>query len=79
MEILQFWGQLNLYQMWQEQRSVYLFWTENDILVDAKETHSFQSQDSPVTFLTSLKCEFLKRQWECEISEKGKLFQYVIK
>lgn len=79
MQILQFWGQLNLYQMSQEQRSLYLFWTENDVLVGANQRDSLQSQDSPVTFLTFLKCELLKSQRECEISEKGKLFLYVIK
>lgn len=81
MQILQFWGQPNLYQMSQEQRSVYvyLFWTENDILVDANQRDSLQSQDSPVTFWTFLKCELLKTQWEGEISEKGKLFLYIIK
>lgn len=81
MQVLQFWGQPNLYQMSQEQRSVYvyLFWTESDILVDANQRDSLQSQDSPVTFLPFLKCELLKTQWEGEISKKGKLFLYIIK
>lgn len=45
---LQLWGQLKLYQMSQEQLSVYLLWTEKD-MVDANQRDSLQSQDAPVT------------------------------
>lgn len=35
---------------------------KKDILVDANQRDSLQSQDSPVTFLTFLKCELSKTQ-----------------
>lgn len=41
-------SQLKLYQMSQEQQSVYLLWTEKD-MVDANQRDSLQSQDAPVT------------------------------